>query len=50
MSEHGGARRRARRRRSWAAQVVKMITRIAPIALRAHDELSLPDASGTPLR
>ena len=30
-------------------QVVDMITRIAPIALRAHDELRLPDASGTPV-
>ncbi|MGB9367250.1 MAG: YCF48-related protein [Xanthobacteraceae bacterium] len=30
-------------------QVVDMITRIAPIALRAHDELTLPDASGTPV-
>ena len=30
-------------------QVVDMITRIAPIALRGHDELTLPDASGTPV-
>jgi photosystem II stability/assembly factor-like uncharacterized protein len=29
-------------------QVVQMITRMAGIALRAHDELMLPDATGTP--
>lgn len=32
-----------------AKQVADMITRIAPIALRGHDELTLPDASGTPV-
>jgi len=32
-----------------AKQVVDMITRIAPIALRAHDDLMLPNASGTPV-
>ena len=32
-----------------ANQVVQMITRIAPRALRAHDELTLPDASGKPV-
>ena len=31
------------------AQVVQMITRMAGIALRAHDELMLPDATGTPV-
>ena len=30
-------------------QVVQMITRIAGIALRSHDELMLPDATGTPV-
>jgi photosystem II stability/assembly factor-like uncharacterized protein len=32
-----------------ANQVVQMIARIAPRALRAHDELTLPDASGKPV-
>jgi photosystem II stability/assembly factor-like uncharacterized protein len=31
------------------SQVVQMITRMAGIALRAHDELMLPDATGTPV-
>jgi hypothetical protein len=30
-------------------QVIEMITRMAGIALRAHDELMLPDATGTPV-
>jgi photosystem II stability/assembly factor-like uncharacterized protein len=30
-------------------QVVQLITRIAPIALRSHDDLMLPDATGTPV-
>src|SRR6185503_16184032 len=30
-------------------QVMQMITRMAGIALRAHDELMLPDATGTPV-
>jgi photosystem II stability/assembly factor-like uncharacterized protein len=30
-------------------QVVQMITRMAGIALRAHDDLMLPDATGTPV-
>lgn len=34
---------------SLAGQVVKMIQRYAPIALRSHDELMLPDASGQPV-
>jgi photosystem II stability/assembly factor-like uncharacterized protein len=31
------------------SQVEQMITRIAGIALRSHDELMLPDATGTPV-
>ena len=33
-----------------AAQVVTMIQNIAPIALRGHDRLMLPDVAGTPVK
>ena len=45
---HGGAAG-ARRTGGSGDQVVQMITRIAPIALRSHDDLMLPDATGTPV-
>ena len=31
-------------------QVATMIQNIAPIAVRAHDRLMLPDATGTPVK
>jgi hypothetical protein len=33
-----------------AAQVATLIKNIAPIAVRAHDRLMLPDATGTPVK